>query len=71
MSNKKILIEWLKNDWNGENVRCSEIITKLDIGRKSWTNMRNDDQFINNLKDLEIEIKTIDGLGKSLYFITH
>lgn len=70
VNNKQVVIEWLKNEWDKEDMRCKDVINTLDIGRKSWSSIKDDDEFINNLKNIGIEIKTIEGLGKSLYFIT-
>lgn len=71
MGNMEILIGWLEQEWDRKRIACKDVIDELDISRKTWDNFRENDEFIEKVKEMRIKIKTIKGAGKSLYFTSY
>lgn len=71
MKNEEKTIDWLKNKWDRERIPCIEVRDTLDFGRKTWENIIASEKFNDFLKENSITIKSIKGMGKTLYFKTY
>lgn len=67
--NMNILEEWLLNEWDKVRIKCKDVIDELGISRRSWDNLKNNDDFLEDLKVNGIKISEVKGAGKALYFI--
>lgn len=57
------------NDWDKVRIKCKDVIDELGISRRSWDNLKNNDDFLEDLKVNGIKIGEVKGAGKALYFI--
>lgn len=64
------LKDWLLKEWDKERIACKDVIDNLYISRRSWDNIKRKKSFLNFLKDNKIQMTTIKGAGKSIYFTT-
>jgi hypothetical protein len=71
MKNEEVIINWLNNEWDKERIPANEVRDNLDFGRKTWDKLINSKSIIDFLKANRITMKTIKGMGKTLYFKTY
>ncbi|MCB2300633.1 DEAD/DEAH box helicase family protein [Clostridium tagluense] len=71
MDGEELIINWLSNRWDKERMPCNEVRDILDFGRKTWNNLIKSKSITDFLNDNRITMKSIKGMGKTLYFKTY
>lgn len=70
MKELDIFINYIENQWDKKRIACNDIMDILDLGRKSWNKLINDEETLNYLKNNRIKIGVIKG-GNTKYMFKY
>ena len=69
MTEENELLDWLLSEWDKKQLTCKDVIDYLEIPRRSWDRIKDNNEFINKLKENDIKIGLVKGGGRTKYFI--